>query len=195
MSQYFLSHKTVGTVGATNVLGSNFHTKMTGNYQTAHRSNSKPHDYKPKPGVSRVRLVFMQISKVSGAVEGLVGDKDTGKDKKVPSLPELQGLGACDDSSLTHQMLHGEAVWRKSCKGSLKKCSGPSDGPSKKEGTVTGGPLSHRKQLCSGISCRNGFWDFFFQFLLLTHSISLPIKMKYFFSVSLFRLKKPYTVY
>lgn len=82
MSQCSLSHETVGTVGATNVPGSNFHTEMTSNYQTTHRSDSKPHDYnKPTLGVSRVKLVLIPISKVSGAVEGLGGRKEAGKGK------------------------------------------------------------------------------------------------------------------
>lgn len=72
-------------------------------------------------------MIFIRISKVSGVLEGLGGDKDAGKDKIVASSPDLQCLAACDDSSLTHQMLLGEVAWRKRRrhKGSSRNSSGP----------------------------------------------------------------------
>lgn len=75
-------------------------------------------------------MIFIRISKVSGVLEGLGGDKDAGKDKIVASSPDLQCLAACDDSSLTHQMLLGEVAWRKRRrhKGSSRNSSGPEDG-------------------------------------------------------------------
>lgn len=127
-------HTWVGTGGATSVLGSHFHTEMTSNYQTVHRSDCKPHDHKPKlsgswftfyPYHQCLWSCHFRTRKSGAGWRG--GVKDTGKGKRVASPCARQCFRTCDDSRLTYQTLHNEAAWRKRCRGTLRTYLGPED--------------------------------------------------------------------